>query len=127
MHKEHRFSFRKGDLFAVALVVLLALAVAVVYLPDSSAGENHLVQIFQNGILIRELPLQTDAQFTLSGEYNNTIVVHGGRVCIETSDCPGGDCVHSGWIAHAGRSIVCLPNRVEIRVSGRADVDFVVR
>ena len=43
------------------------------------------------------------------------------------SDCPGRDCVHSGSIGSTGRSIVCLPNRVEIRViSAEADVDFVV-
>jgi len=45
---------------------------------------------------------------------------------IAESTCPGNDCVHSGKIHSAGRSIVCLPNRVEIRITGESDVDYVV-
>ena len=37
------------------------------------------------------------------------------------------DCVGCGWSNATGRSIVCLPNGLEIRiVSGQSDVDFVV-
>ena len=49
------------------------------------------------------------------------------NIAITGSDCPGEDCVHSGWIKASGRSIVCLPNKVEIRIVGQSDdVDFVV-
>ena len=55
-----------------------------------------------------------------------TVVIRDGRAAILESDCPGGDCIHSGWISQPGRSIVCLPNRVELRIAGQGDVDFVV-
>ena len=127
MEKRSVFSFRKGDFLAIALVALLALAVMIVYLPGKTAEENNTVQIFRDNILIRELSLDTDAEFEVSGEYVNQIVIKDGRVCIAESDCPGSDCVHSGWINKGGRSIVCLPNRVEIRIAGESDVDFVVK
>ena len=126
MENRSFFSFRKGDFFAVLLVVLLALATAAVYLPGRDDGQGSIVQVYQDNVLIRELPLGEDTEFAVTGEYANTIVIRGGRVCIEASDCPGGDCARSGWISAPGRSIVCLPNRVEIRISGQADVDFVV-
>ena len=57
----------------------------------------------------------------------NTITVCDGKISFSDSDCPGQDCVHSGSIGSTGRSLVCLPNAVEIRVvSGESDVDFVV-
>lgn len=126
MEKRSFFSFRKGDFFAIVLVALLAAAIAAAYLPGKDGAQGSAVQIYQDNVLVQELPLSADAGFAVSGDYTNSIVIRGGKVCIEASDCPGGDCMHSGWISRPGRSIVCLPNRVEIRISGQADVDFVV-
>ena len=127
MEKRSVFSFRKGDILAIVLVVLLAAAVLTVYLPGRQNEQDNTVQVYRDNVLLRELPLDTDAEFEVEGEYVNRIVIRDGRVCIEGSDCPGSDCVHSGWINKGGRSIVCLPNRVEIRISGESDVDFVVK
>ena len=66
-------------------------------------------------------------EFVVEGDYTNVISVEDGKAAIIESDCPGADCVHSGWIHEPGRSIVCLPNRVEIRMEGASEVDFVVR
>jgi len=127
MQKHSLFSFRRGDLLAIALVLLAAAAVACFYIPFGGSSENAAVQVYMDGSLIREISLKADQQFDITGEYSNTIAVQNGKAAIIASDCPGEDCVHSGWISKPGRSIVCLPNRVEIRISGQGDVDFVVR
>jgi hypothetical protein len=56
----------------------------------------------------------------------HTVTVQDGRVAVTASDCPGSDCVHSGWAKDAGRAIICLPNRMEIRLTGSSDVDVIV-
>ena len=127
MQTKSFFSFRRGDFFAISTVLLLAICVFIAFLPGKDNPESAAVQVFHNNILIRELPLDANAEFEISGDYTNAVRIEGGRVCIHASDCPGADCVHSGWISQQGRSIVCLPNRVEIRIAGQSDVDFVVR
>ena len=126
MDKELRLTFRKGDLIAAVLVAAVAVMTLIAFLPGGGT-EKSTVQVFRDGQLIRECALDENAVFQISGEYENTVTVENGRVSITDSDCPGRDCVHSGWISAAGRSVVCLPNRVEIRVTGEADVDFTVR
>ena len=126
MKKGLRLAFRRGDLLAVALVVLLAIGVAACFVPREKNG-SETVQIFHEGVLIHELPLDRDDSCEISGEYKSIVSIKDGRAGFADSDCPGRDCVHSRWIGDAGRSIVCLPNRVEIRISGASDVDFVVR
>lgn len=121
-----RFRFRRGDLLAIAAVAVIAVAVALAFLPRGDAGQNAAVQIYQDGQLIRELSLQAEETIQITGSYTNTVTVQNGKVAITHSDCPGADCIHSGWISTPGRSIVCLPNRVEIRITGTADVDFIV-
>ena len=106
--------------------MVLAAAVALFFAPGRGTAENAMVQIFRDGKLMQELSLESDQSILITGEYENTVVIRDGRACIAQSTCPGEDCVHSGWISSPGRSVVCLPNRVEIRITGSSEVDFVV-
>lgn len=128
MNNHLTLSFRRGDMLAILLVLALALTVFIIFLPRGEATQNAVVQIYRDGALLREYSLEEDVRMEISGDYTNILAISGGRAFIEESDCPGGDCMHSGAISEPGRSIVCLPNRVEIRISGaaEADVDFVV-
>ena len=121
-----KLSFRKGDLLAIGAVLALAAAVALLFLPHRGTAENTMLQVFQDGKLVQELSLQSDQTILITGEYENTVVIRDGKAAIAQSNCPGEDCVHSGWISSPGRSVVCLPNRVELRISGSSEVDFVV-
>ena len=118
--------FRKWDLAAVAGVVLAAAVVFACYLPAKSEPAAY-ARIYLQGELIRTVSLAEDQIFTVEGAYCNTVEVRDGKIAICRSDCPGEDCVACGWLDGTGRSIVCLPNGLEIRVVGaRDDVDFVV-
>ena len=121
-----RLRFQKGDLLAVAVTLVLAAAVFFLFLPREDPGAA-VAEIYLDGQLIDQLPLDTPAQLEVSGDYHNTITVRDGKVGVTASDCPGEDCVHSGFVGNSGRSIVCLPNRLETRiVSAPGDVDFIV-
>lgn len=122
---QNRLRFQKGDILAIAAVVLLAAAVFLCFLP--SRDPAGAVEIYQNGKLVQTLPLTVDRELTVTGDYTNTVTVRDGAVAITHSDCPGEDCVGCGWLSSPGRSIVCLPNAVELRLVGMdGDVDFVV-
>lgn len=121
-----RLRFQKGDYLAVAVTLLLAAVVFLAFLPRET-GDTPMAEIYLDGTLVRRVSLDTAAEFSVTGDYMNTVIVRDGKIAVTESDCPGGDCVHSGWIGTFGRSIVCLPNRMEIRiVSAPGDVDFVV-
>ena len=121
-----KLRFGKWDMVAFAFVALVAFVVLALYwLPGASAGRY--AQVYQDGKLIKTLSLDAEQDFEVEGSYKATVTVRDGRIAVTASDCPGGDCVRCGWIDGAGRSIVCLPGGLEIRVVGSdADVDFVV-
>mgnify|MGYP003436567678 CR=1 FL=1 len=122
-----KLQFCKSDFFAIGMVAVVAILVSVIFWTKVGSEEGNMVMIYQDGSLIRELYLETDTEVVIEGEYENIVTVKDGKTAITRSDCPGTDCVHSGWIHEAGRSIVCLPNRVELRIEGTSEVDFVVR
>lgn len=121
-----RLNFQKGDILAVAVTLLLAAVILAACLPGK-AEQGLRAEIYLDGKLVKEVRLDREQEFTVEADYRNTVSVKGGKIAISASDCPGEDCVHSGWIGSGGRSIVCLPNRVEIRiVAVHSDVDFAV-
>lgn len=122
-----KLTFCKGDLLAIALVAVMAILVSVLFWTNVGTEEGSVLIVYQEGEVIKELSLDVDTEFVVEGAYTNKIVVKDGKVSITESDCPGNDCVHSGAIHEGGRSIVCLPNRVELRIEGASEVDFVVR
>lgn len=113
--------FRKGDLLAAALVLLLAAA-CLLALPGLSGGDY--AEVYQNGKLIYKVPLSVDQSFPVTGDYTNTVTVRDGAIAVTASDCPTNDCVHQGWLSGGG-TIVCLPNGVEIRLADSDGVDAV--
>lgn len=121
-----KLTFQKADLFVIAGIVLLALVIGVAFLLPKQNNSDAVVQIYQNGQLVQEVPLQEDKTVTLTGTYENIIQIRDGKVSIVDADCPGEDCVHTGWISAPGTSIICLPNRVEVRIAGQGDVDLIV-
>ena len=60
MNKDLRLAFRRGDLFAILLVVFIALGTIIAFMPAGAEDETHAVQIYQNGKLLHELPLDGD-------------------------------------------------------------------
>lgn len=121
-----KLRFQKGDMVAVAVVVLLAVLVFVLFLPKEDTSAAY-AEIYQDGKLIKTVSLAVDQEFTVTGKYTNTVTVCDGKIAVTQSDCLGGDCVSCGFVDSAGRSIVCLPNGLEIRVmAGSGNVDFVV-
>lgn len=120
-----KLKFQKGDTIAITLVATLAILTALFFLPKQGNTPAY-AEIYQNGKLIQTLPLNQPQEITVTGKYSNTVTVRDSAIAVTHSDCPGADCVRTGWSSHSGRSIVCLPNGLEIRIVSRSDVDFVV-
>lgn len=121
-----KLRFTKWDAFAVAGILLLAVLIFLLFLPGESAAA--CAEVYQNGRLIKRVSLAEDQEFSVGGSYTNTVTVRDGKIAVTGSDCPGEDCVSCGWLSSAGRSVVCLPNGLEIRVvAENSGVDFVVR
>lgn len=111
--------FRKGDIF-----ILLALIVAVV-LTAVFATRNTATaaEIYIDGQLKYNVDLSVDNEIEiLDGKM--TVSIKDGKISVLESDCAEQLCVSSKWISIEGGMIVCLPNRVVIKVTTK-EVDAI--
>lgn len=103
-----------GDIIIAACVIISAMLLLFGSLFLQKDGG--VVRITVSGERF-EYPLNTDAvKIIKSNDITLTVVIDSGCVYVESSDCPGGDCVACGTISRTGKSIVCLPAQVSITV-----------
>jgi hypothetical protein len=113
---------RAGDVVLVVLI-LIAAAASMLLVARATAGEKGSLAVVEvNGKEVRRITLgsnQPAKTYTVNGWNGpSTFEVKEGRVRMVRSSCRDKICIGMGWIDTAGRSIVCLPNRVVIRITG---------
>ena len=124
-YKSTSLSPKKADLIIVLLAAVMALSI-ILFFARNDDGKTAV--ILKDGREITRIDLNNPEkrEITVGGEYENVIVCENGEIGVIHSTCPGGVCVTSGKISGAGKSIVCLPNRMEIRITGSGEVDVMV-
>jgi hypothetical protein len=118
-----KWKLRVGDILVV-LLVLAAAGASMVLVSRANAGEKGSLAVVEvNGREVRRVTLgsgQAARTITVKGwQGPSTFEVKDGRVRMVKSACRDKICVGVGWIDSGGRSIICLPNRVVIRVTGK--------
>ena len=129
---------RKADIILFIVLVVAGLAAsAALSLSHTAAGSDAKVVIESGGDLYATYPLSEDRVIAVpapkqSGvdapsagsdepassqyDYYNVVTISGGEVSVTEASCKNQVCVKHGAISAAGESIVCLPNRLVVRI-----------
>ena len=110
---------RKHDIILGLILLSVALILFVIDLTNvSSDTGNKKVVVSVDGKKTAEYPLKKDATYELSGSHlgTNTLVIKSGKAYISEANCPDKQCVKQGKISRAGEMLVCLPNRVVVKI-----------
>lgn len=121
--------FKKKDLILIGVMLILCVIsyVAIQFFVKKD-GSRVLVKV--DGMVKYEHQLNQDTELTVQGYQGgeNHIVIHDGKVSMTDADCPDKLCVNMGKISKTGETIVCLPHRVVVEITGAGDgVDSVVQ
>lgn len=104
--------FLAASLAALALVLLLALKI-------SGSGPGGEIRITVDGSLYGTYSLKEDQTVRVEQESGTNIVyIRGGEAWMEEADCPDGYCMRQGRISRAKQTIVCLPHKLVVEVTG---------
>ncbi|MBQ9979563.1 MAG: NusG domain II-containing protein [Oscillospiraceae bacterium] len=113
----------KGKAKWVAVALAAVLVICIVALVFQSAKGGTVAEISKDGQLVCSIDLKTAPEQTITvGDAEsgiNIIEVQKGRIRVLQADCKNQNCVECGWSDEAGgRPIVCLPNRLVIKITG---------
>ncbi len=112
MHSKSRYRPLKiGDF----LIILFFLS-AIFFLPR---GEGKKIRVTVDKEKEYIYPLTEDRVLGIKGKIGITkMLIKDGRVRVIEAPCPLRLCMRRGWIRNKGEQIICVPNKVLIRIEG---------
>lgn len=102
------------------LAVLLFGLSFLFYLPFRSVSDGETVTILEND-RSETYPLKTDR--IVETEYSGAVIIRNGKVHLEHATCPDKICEAFGEISKSGESIICVPNKLVVKINGKSEVD----
>jgi hypothetical protein len=120
---ELRNMMKSGDYILIGVIGFAFFC--SVFFVQRIAEEGMLVSVSVDGNLLYRLPINTDKSVTIDGPIGRTtIVIQNRNVWIVDAPCPHKTCMRMGKIRFGRETIVCIPNRLLIRIEGGSDLDI---
>ena len=112
-----------GDKLLIGCLLVLSLVSYPLVKQATQAGNS--VQIETDGNIFRVVSLHTNQTLAVPGPLGKTVVIiHDGTVHVSESPCSAKICIKMGEISHVGQLIVCVPNKIVIRVIGDEELPY---
>ena len=125
MKKSEKTTFSKkkkirNDIILAAVILVIAVAGLLFIKFTKVQGNRVVVKI--NGVETVSYSLSEDVRYEIrTGENNeniNVLVIKDGKAYLSEADCPDGICKDYRPISYVGETIVCLPHKVVIEITG---------
>ena len=108
---------RKKDFILIFVVsLIIAGAFGVNYFVNTKNVDS--IEIYMDNKLYKTYDINDKEEIKIkSKEGYNIVKIHDKGVEIIEASCPDKVCIHQGFITEASESIVCLPNKVHIKIT----------
>jgi len=113
--------FRKKDFILIAIIVVIAAVSALIIIfVERDAGST--VRITIDGVLYGEYSLFEEQSISIDEKLGyNRLVIENGSAYMAEADCPDKYCMDYKPISNGGETIICLPHRLVVEVTGTRD------
>lgn len=113
-------SSRKNDqVLIIFILIIAAIGGTSYYLTHRTPALQAEVTV--DGEIIEILDMSKNQEVTVRGKsgLTNHLIVENGQIRCSEATCPDKVCVHQGRQSHDGDLIVCLPNKMIVKVIGK--------
>ncbi len=111
---------KKRDFLLIFCVIIVAAVLFLVR--DSFVDVGDSVLIYVDDELYKTVSLSENCEIDVG---TNTIVIENGYAYMKNATCPDKICVHTGKINDNSKDIVCLPNKVMVKVTKKSTLDAI--
>jgi len=122
------FGMRKKDLYLL-LFIMAAAAVIALCLRLAGASDGAEITVAVDGEAFGTYSLFENRVIEVKNDFGyNRIIIDNGSAYMESADCPDKYCMTYHPISKTNESIICLPHRLVVRVTGAEhEIDAIVQ
>ena len=105
----------------IFLLIIIIIVIIILFIVNNIVNreEIDIAEIYINNKLYKSISIDLDEDIIINNDNNyNHIKIHNGGVEMIESSCSDKICVKSGHIKKVSDRIVCMPNKVVIKIKG---------
>ena len=120
----------KYDILLIVVIIITNAGFIIFGFENAEEANAEKVYIYSNNEMVGEYVLTEDykTEFTIESDVGyNTVHIENGEVWISDASCPDKICLSQGKISSDGEIIVCIPNKLSIKIieNEENDIDFI--
>ena len=115
---------KKRDLIIIAVLLACAGALYLVSQVSLGGAAASTIVVTQDGKEVLRRPLAMENTYEIAQEDGslNVIAVKDGAVFMQEANCRDGLCIRQGKMRNVAKTIVCLPHKIVVQLTGDAPV-----
>lgn len=109
------------------LVILSIVIVSICIIINITKKEGSTAEIYYGDKLVLTIDLNIDKEYIVDGELGNVVLeVKNKEIRVKEENSPKHICSREGFIGDSSRTLICLPNKIIVKIVGEANIDGVV-
>lgn len=122
----------KYDIILIACIIIINVLL-IFYSGGNAVKDNSKVAyIYSNNKLVKEYVLTDNFKDEITIKTDNgynTLHIENGEIWIHDASCPDKLCIYQGKISGDSEIIVCLPNKLLVKIEGNDEkkIDFIAQ
>ena len=111
----------KYDFILISIVLVISIVLIILF----NSGSSEYAYVYYDGNLISTINLNVNSEYELAG-YNGKVLLEVGnkKLRVKKESSPLHLCSRQGWTNNG--TIVCLPNKIVIKIDSKDEIDTVV-
>ena len=118
---------KKNDYILIIILIILLIIICLVL--ESKKERGNTAVIYYENEQVLEIPLDSPLQtYEVMGANGIVKIVAGnGKIKVEEENSPFHLCSKQGWIDSSIQTIVCLPNKIVVKIEDQKELDGVIK
>jgi hypothetical protein len=113
----------------ISLALVIIVSFALLFLVKNNNTPKKALVYYENELVLEiDLSLKGEHEYHVSG-YNGDILIktNDNKIKVEEENSPNHICSKQGYIDSSYEVLVCLPNKVVIKIEDNKEIDTVVK
>lgn len=112
----------------IKLVVILVCVVFLIFVfVNINKKEGSVAEVYYEDKLILSIDLNIDGEYVVEGELGDVVLeVNDNKIRVKSENSPKNICSKEGYISDSSKTLICLPNKIIVKIVGDSEIDGVV-
>ncbi len=109
------------------IIILLVFSIAIIIFININKEKGSVAEVYFEDELVLTIDLNVDGEYTTKGLLGDVVLeVIDNKIRVKEENSPKNICSKEGFISDSSRVLICLPNKIIVKIVGENEIDGVV-